>query len=107
MVDVVLAATSNDQGILATDLESGASVTTFEECHVQPHGFGTIGGSTGFVYALQAHKAMWEAWVWGTKKPTYRASLPEKMTAMAFTSSGGLCFGGSEKGTIYVWQLGT
>ena len=36
------------------------------------------------VFAVQASKALWQVWDWG-KKPTYRASLPEKITAMVFS----------------------
>lgn len=108
MGEVVLAACTDDNGgIFVTDLQSGALVTTFEESSVQPHVFGTIGERSSHVYAAQAKKALWNVWSWGDKKPCYRASLPEKMSAMAFTRDAGLCFGGSVAGSIYVWQMGT
>mmetsp|Transcript_72749 Transcript_72749/g.115131 ORF Transcript_72749/g.115131 Transcript_72749/m.115131 type:complete len:483 (-) Transcript_72749:43-1491(-) len=105
--EVVLAASTDDQGIFATDLHTGAIVTTFEESAIQSHTFGTIGQSSSHIYAVQAKKALWHVWGWGDKKPCYRASLPEKMSSMAFTSDAALCFGGSVSGSIYVWQMGT
>lgn len=107
MAEVVLATALDEHGILATDLQSGAVVNTFEEGVAQPGAFGIIGCSCSYIFAAQAKKALWHVWAWGDKKPCYRASLPERMTAMAFTSRAELCFGGSASGSIYVWQLGT
>jgi len=59
------------------------------------------------VFAVNSKKAMWQAWTWGDKKPCYRGSLPEKMTAMTFSSDATLCFGGAASGSIYIWQVGT
>lgn len=103
----MLAASLDDQGILATDLRSGALVTTFEESAAQTNAFGAIGGNSGYIYAVQAKKPLWHVWAWGERKPCYRASLPEKMTAMTFTGDAGLCIGGSATGSIYIWQMGT
>mmetsp|Transcript_70149 Transcript_70149/g.195160 ORF Transcript_70149/g.195160 Transcript_70149/m.195160 type:complete len:509 (-) Transcript_70149:173-1699(-) len=105
--EIVLAASLDDQGILATDLHSGAVVATFEESSAQPGAFGMIGSSSGHIFAVQAKKALWSVWAWGDKKPCYRASLPEKTTAMAFSADGSFCFAGMASGSIYVWQLGT
>lgn len=103
----MLAASSDDQGIFATDLHSGALITTFEESAIQSHTFGTIGNSAQHIFAVQAKKALFHVWGWGDKKPCYRASMPEKMTAMAFTGDAAMCFAGSVSGSIYVWQMGT
>jgi len=107
MGEVVLAACTDDQGILATDLRSGALVATFEESAAQPHAFGALGEGSGYIYVVQAKKALWHVWGWGDRKPSYRASLPEKMTAMTFSTNAVLSFGGSASGSIYVWQMGT
>ncbi|CAK0842153.1 unnamed protein product [Prorocentrum cordatum] len=107
MGEYVLSACSDDQGIFATDLHTGALVATFEESVAQPCAFGMVGGSSGHVHAVQANKALWHVWAWGDKKPSYRASLPEKMTAMTFTGDATLCFGGAASGSIYVWQAAT
>eukprot|EP00929_Paragymnodinium_shiwhaense_P085087 TRINITY_DN45548_c0_g1_i1.p1 TRINITY_DN45548_c0_g1~~TRINITY_DN45548_c0_g1_i1.p1 ORF type:complete len:490 (-),score=99.95 TRINITY_DN45548_c0_g1_i1:155-1624(-) len=105
--EIVLAATTDDQGIFGTDLHSGAVVATFEESSAMPGAFGTIGGSGSHVFAAQAKKAMWHVWAWGERKPCYRASLPEKTTAMVFTSDAAFCIAGALSGALYVWQLGT
>lgn len=107
MGEVILAACTDGQGILVSDLHSGAVVNTFEDSATQPNVFGTIGESSSHIFAVQAKKALWHVWSWDDKKPCYRASLPEKITAMTFTNDGLLCFGGSISGSIYVWQLGT
>lgn len=107
MGELVLAACADEQGILATDLRSGALVATFEESTAQRNAFGTIGGCSGHIFACNTKKALWHVWAWGSRKPSYRASLPERMTAMAFSRDGSLCFGGAASGKIYVWQMGT
>mmetsp|Transcript_1648 Transcript_1648/g.3607 ORF Transcript_1648/g.3607 Transcript_1648/m.3607 type:complete len:578 (-) Transcript_1648:73-1806(-) len=107
MSEVVLASCSDGQGILATDLRTGALVSTFEDVAAQPAAYGQIGEGSSYIYAVQSAKAIWQAWAWGDKKPTYRASLPEKTTAMAFSPEATLCFAGSVAGTIMVWQMGT
>eukprot|EP00421_Protoceratium_reticulatum_P001811 CAMPEP_0168362244 /NCGR_PEP_ID=MMETSP0228-20121227/3079_1 /TAXON_ID=133427 /ORGANISM="Protoceratium reticulatum, Strain CCCM 535 (=CCMP 1889)" /LENGTH=520 /DNA_ID=CAMNT_0008374941 /DNA_START=84 /DNA_END=1644 /DNA_ORIENTATION=- len=107
MAELVLASCTDDQGMLATDLRSGAVVASFDECAAQPNAFGAIGACSGYVYAVQTKKALWNVWSWNDKKPFYRASLPEKMTAMAFTTDGALCFGGSATGSIWIWQTST
>mmetsp|Transcript_2358 Transcript_2358/g.4422 ORF Transcript_2358/g.4422 Transcript_2358/m.4422 type:complete len:499 (-) Transcript_2358:23-1519(-) len=107
MVEVVLAACTDDQGILATDLRSGAGVATFEDVAAQPHGFGPVGHSSSSIFAVQANKALWHVWAWGEKKPSFRGSLPEKMTAMTFTADAAFCFGGSVSGSIWAWQTST
>jgi len=107
MGEIVLAACAEGQGILATDLRSGALVASFEEAGAQPAAFGLIGASSGYLFAAQSKKALWQAWAWGDKKPCYRASLPERMTAMAFSADASLCFGGAASGSIYAWQMGT
>eukprot|EP00927_Polykrikos_kofoidii_P070801 TRINITY_DN67185_c0_g1_i1.p1 TRINITY_DN67185_c0_g1~~TRINITY_DN67185_c0_g1_i1.p1 ORF type:complete len:463 (-),score=76.67 TRINITY_DN67185_c0_g1_i1:86-1474(-) len=105
--ELVLAASSDDQGIFATDLHSGALVATFDEGSAQPGAFGAIGGSSGHIFAAQVKKALWHVWAWGERRPCYRASLPERTTAMTFTDDATLCIAGAASGTIYVWQLGT
>jgi len=107
MVEVVLAACADVQGILATDLRSGASVATFEDVAAQPHGFGPVGKTTSSIFAVQANKALWHVWGWGEKKPSFRGSLPDKMSAMTFTADAAFCFGGSVSGSIWVWQTST
>jgi len=107
MVEVVLAACADEQGILATDLRSGAGVATFEDIAAQPHGFGPVGKSPSSIFAVQANKALWHVWAWGDKKPSFRGSLPEKMTAMTFTADAAFCFGGSVSGSIWMWQTST
>lgn len=106
MGEVVLAA-CGEGGILATDLHSGAAVSEFEDCVAQPGSFGAFGPGGSFVYAAQAGKALWHVWSWGGKKPIYRASLPEKMTAMVMTSDASFCIAGSATGSVYIWQMGT
>jgi len=107
MAEFVLASSADDQGIFASDLHTGSLVHTFEESAAHPHAFGTVGGSSGHIFSVQASKALFHVWTWGDRKSCYRASLPEKTTAMAFSSDGVLCFAGSASGSIYVWQLGT
>eukprot|EP00933_Yihiella_yeosuensis_P038395 TRINITY_DN32332_c0_g1_i1.p1 TRINITY_DN32332_c0_g1~~TRINITY_DN32332_c0_g1_i1.p1 ORF type:complete len:512 (+),score=125.53 TRINITY_DN32332_c0_g1_i1:54-1589(+) len=109
MTEVVLAACADDRaGILATDLRTGGIVTTFEEAGAAvPGAFGSVGVGASHIYAVQARKALWQVWNWGEKRPSYRASLPEKLTAMAFSNDASLCFGGAASGTIYAWLAGT
>lgn len=106
MGEVVLASCVEGQGILATDLRSGAVVASFEECSTQANGYGMLPAS-GLVFAAHEKKALWFAWAWGEKKPRYRGSLPEKMTSMVFSQDGTLCFAGAVSGSIYVWQTAT
>lgn len=105
--EFVLAASSDDQGILATDLHSSAVVATFEEASAQPNAFGMVGSNSDFVFAVHAKKSMWTVWPWGDKKPRYRATLPEKTTAMVFSSDAVFCVAGMASGSVYVWQVGT
>lgn len=105
-MEVVLAA--HGDGLLATDLRSGALVASYEEGgQVQPNAFGSVDAGGQHIYAVQASKALWQTWDWGSKKVTYRASLPEKITAMAFSQDAAWCFAGAVSGTIYVWLAST
>eukprot|EP00928_Gymnodinium_smaydae_P024707 TRINITY_DN19918_c0_g1_i1.p1 TRINITY_DN19918_c0_g1~~TRINITY_DN19918_c0_g1_i1.p1 ORF type:complete len:463 (+),score=98.85 TRINITY_DN19918_c0_g1_i1:65-1453(+) len=104
--EVLLAASTDDQGIFATDLHSGALLNTFEDSSAHPGAFGLVGNSN-YLFAVQEKRALWNVWAWGEKKPCYRASLPERTTAMVFTRDGTLCFAGAATGSIYVWQAGT
>lgn len=105
MTEYVLAA--SDHGILGSDLRSGAFVANLEDPGgVQANAFGCIDPGGEHVFAVQANKALWQVWDW-SKKPTYRASLPEKITAMAFSPDAALCFAGAASGTLYIWMMST
>lgn len=107
MGELVLSACTDGQGILATDLHTCSVVATLEENAVQPRAFGMLGHGSGHIFAVQRDKALWHVWPLGQKKPAYRASLPEKMTAMVFSNDGSICVAGSPTGSIYVWLMGT
>lgn len=81
-------------------------MTTFDES-AQANAFGMLGGNSSHFFGVHAKKALWHVWAWGEKKPRYRGSLPEKMTAMTFSPDAVLCFGGSQNGSIWVWQMGS
>mmetsp|Transcript_8270 Transcript_8270/g.19435 ORF Transcript_8270/g.19435 Transcript_8270/m.19435 type:complete len:421 (+) Transcript_8270:67-1329(+) len=105
MTELVLAA--GEHGILATDLRSGALVASLEDAGgIQPNAFGCVDQGCEHIFAVQAQKALWQVWDWG-KKPSYRASLPEKITAMTFSADSSLCFAGAASGTLYVWAVAT
>ncbi|CAJ1446165.1 unnamed protein product, partial [Effrenium voratum] len=105
MSEVVLAA--HGDGLLATDLRSGALVASYEDAGAVGTAFGCVDSGAGHIYAVQASKALWQVWDWGAKRPSYRASLPEKITAMAFSQDSSFCFAGAVSGMVYVWLQST
>jgi len=105
MGEVVLAACSD--GLLGTDLRTSAAVATFDDCAPQARAYGILGSSSSHVFAANSQKALWFVWGWGERRPKYRGTLPEKMSAMTFTADAALCFGGARSGSIYVWLTST
>ena len=79
-------------------MHSTAQVSYLEDSSAFPKAFGRMGADSRYCYASQEGRALLTVWNWkkaeGAQKtqPFYRASLPEKMTAMAFTQDASICF---------------
>ncbi|CAK8998999.1 Probable phosphoribosylformylglycinamidine synthase [Durusdinium trenchii] len=87
---------------------SGALVCSYDEGGaIQPQAFGAVDAGGEHLYAVQATKALWQVWDWNSKRSSYRASLPEKITAMVFSPDSSLCFAGAQTGSIYCWLSST
>lgn len=84
---------SGDSGAFAHDLHTGALLNQFDDTGAKFIANGP--------YLCSITKAILYVNVWGQRAICYRASLPEKMTALQM--SDGVLFGGSVSGKIYCW----
>jgi len=91
-MEVVYSATGNEA--YAHDLNTGALLSQFEDA-------GAPFVLTG-PYVCSIKNALLYVHVWGQKAPVYRASLPEKLTAIEITD--GIIVAGGVSGKIYIWH---
>jgi pre-rRNA-processing protein IPI3 len=62
---------------------------------------------TNVIISSQNDKAAIHIYNLKKDQPTFQCAMPEKLTSMAISPDGNFCFGGSELGTIFVWQTCT
>ena len=111
---------STPSGLFTVDAETGNISFQLNDSNasiVCPVGVAGQGGVTGtrIVCCPQLSKGLLHFWrfhsvngnIESSGNPVYKCSSPEKFTALAFSSCGGLMFAGSPTGTIYVWQTWT
>lgn len=111
---------STPKGLFTVDAESGhisSQMNDSASSLIVP--VGTVGqeGVTGsrVICCPQSSKALLHYWrlnagtgvAESSGNPVYKCSGPEKFTAMAFSTCGGLMFCGAAGGTVYVWQTWT
>lgn len=94
-------------GVFVHELHSGAPVMRFRDSNTQGRAFGIVGDDSSVMVASQVQKGLMHFWHVGKEQPSYRAALPEKITAFAFSSDGALLFAGGQSGKVYIWQFAT
>lgn len=102
-MEVLLCGT--DAGVYALDVQSGAQVQHFKDSCTCARAFGPVGNDTVYIAAAQTHKPLLFVWHWGKEQPCYRAALPERLTASAWSSDGSMLFAGGTSGKVYVWHV--
>ena len=111
---------STPLGLYTVDAETGNISSQMNESNatlVCPVGTVGQGGVTGTraLCCPQLSKGLLHFWrlnaVSGVAEssgnPVYKCSAPEKVSALVFSSCGGLMFAGTPTGTVYVWQTWT
>lgn len=115
-----LALVTTTSGLFGVDVDSGHVSYALNDSNasvVVPVGTISQGGVAGtrLVCSPQLPKGLIHYWRFNANSglpessgnAVYKCSCPEKLTAMIFSSCGGLMFAGSVSGTIYVWQTYT
>lgn len=111
---------STPSGLVTVDAETGNISWQLNDSNasiVCPVGVAGQGGVTGtrLICCPQSAKGLLHFWRFKSENgaidssgnPVYKCSTPEKFTALAFSSCGGLMVAGSPTGIVYVWQTWT
>jgi pre-rRNA-processing protein IPI3 len=95
---------------------AGAPLITFKNCTSDAHCICAVGGSSSYsgvgsggdyLVASQSKKPVLNVYQWGKPQPHQQCHIQEITTALACEQTGTYLLGGTKKGWIYCWEVGT
>jgi len=119
MNEVVVCTSSKESGggLVVLDVHrAGAPLVTFKNCISDAHCLCAVGGSSSYagvgsggdyLVASQSKKPVLNVYQWGKPQPHQQCHIQEITTALACEQSGTYILGGTKKGWIYCWEVGT
>ena len=119
--EVILVTCSKESGggmaCLDVHLASTTGVcSNFKNCIADAHGLCVVSGSSSYsgqgsagdyIVASQSKKPMLNVYQWGKPQPHQQCHIQEITTSLACDSTGTYILGGTKKGWIYCWEVGT
>lgn len=119
MTEVLVISSNKDAcGLGVVDVATGSMVcNNFKNCIADSGALCSIGsssssysgqGSSGdFIAVAQAKKPVIHIWQWGKPQVAFQCHVQEIVTCLASDISGTFLLGGTKKGWIYCWNIGT
>lgn len=101
----LLATCSGRREVHVWDTCSGLLVRAYKDCAAPGHGLCVL-DADHFV-AAQLGRPSVHIYAWAREQPIFRCQVPEELRALASTSDGAHCIGGSVTGRLYIWAVRT
>lgn len=117
MNEIVIVTSSKDSGgVGVIDLATGSHIcSNFKNCVSDPGTVCLVGGTSGhagigcktsdYVCISQSKKPVINVWAWGKSQVHMQCHIQEITTSLTTDPNGSFIFGGTKKGSIYVWEI--
>jgi len=118
--EVVLVASNREAGgglaVLEVHRAGGPVCSNFKNCMVDAHCICIVGGGSSysglgsggdFIVASQSKKPVLNVYSWGKPQPHQQCHIQEITTSICCDATGTYLLGGTKKGWLYCWEVGT
>lgn len=84
------------------DIKNGDILGTFYKNKTNPKNTAFAGNT---IFSSQSDKPCIHIYSMIKEQPTFTCSISDKVTSILISPDGNYCFGGTENGLIFVWQV--
>ena len=118
--EIVLVASNREAGgglaVLEVHRAGGPVCSNFKNCMVDAHCICIVGGGSSysglgsggdFIVASQSKKPVLNVYSWGKPQPHQQCHIQEITTSICCDATGTYLMGGTKKGWLYCWEVGT